>query len=275
MPKVSNNELRKRALSSNEAASSMFKRPKLTPQQTSYKKEDTAEATKEESGPKSSEQSVNLESVIDDLVIKLDRQENVTDLVMVTMAFLPEQMPKIFQNSYKPVASAGTVLQIRNLAKILAEQFNEAGLLKQQYGGGSQQQTNESSTPAADSSKIIVTIDDLDNDDDMENEDNDIAIGDKSKLSLIKTEKLDYSEHEFMAVGGDTTKLSKLQPGTPTTIAKKLPHNLESIVHKKGTNKAFKLNEITADQLNKLNHHSLENMLNQSYDRILKSDGNC
>jgi hypothetical protein len=292
LPRVSSTELRKRALSTNEAAnSSVFKKPKLAPQSTttttSGKREDTTVSESPTaavtvdisggSGLKSENQtSLNLESVIDDLVIKLDRQENVTDLVMVTMAFLPEQMPKIFQNSYKPVASAGTVLQIRNLAKILAEQFSETGLLKAHYGHLSQ--AGGESTPAADSSKIIVTIDDLDKEDEMENEDNpDTGMGEKTKLSLIKTEKLDYSELPESHHDSSSSKLTKLQPGTPNiSISKKLPHNLEQIVQKKGptTNKTFKLNEITTDQLTKLNHHSLENMLNQSYDRILKSDGN-
>lgn len=279
-------EFRKRALSSNETSSNLFKKPKLQQQtSTSRGKDDPPQAsTATSSDPPTvvkPEAERSLETVLDDLVIKLNTKENVTDLVMVTMAFLPEQMPQIFQNSYKPIANAGTNVQIRNLARMLAFHLNEAGLLK-----FSQQPTTSANVPptsaaqitvsepqantATESNKLIVTIDDLDNDDD-DNDDSEMLSGEKAKLNIasIKAEKMDHFDHE------STSPVPKLQSQTSISspMAKKLPQNLEQIVNKKTTNKTFKLNEVTVDQSGKFNSNILENLLNLSYDRILKSDG--
>lgn len=53
---------------------------------------------------------LSLEAAADDLVVKLNQKENVTDLVIVTMAFLPEQIPSTFLASYKPVSNPGKKL---------------------------------------------------------------------------------------------------------------------------------------------------------------------
>lgn len=52
---------------------------------------------------------LSLEAAADDLVVKLNQKENVTDLVIVTMAFLPEQIPSTFLASYKPVSNPGKI----------------------------------------------------------------------------------------------------------------------------------------------------------------------
>lgn len=44
---------------------------------------------------------------IEDLIEKLQQKENITDLVIVSMAFLPEQIPTNFKENYKPVANPG------------------------------------------------------------------------------------------------------------------------------------------------------------------------
>lgn len=46
---------------------------------------------------------------IEDLIQKLQQKENITDLVIVSMAFLPEQIPANFKENYKPVANPGNL----------------------------------------------------------------------------------------------------------------------------------------------------------------------
>ncbi|GFT30810.1 symplekin [Nephila pilipes] len=74
--------------------------------------------------PKSS-----VDNAAEDLVPKLNNT-NVADLVLVSMLNLPEVMPAHFQNTYTPIAAAGTEAQIRHLARLLATQLSAAGLIK-------------------------------------------------------------------------------------------------------------------------------------------------
>lgn len=69
-------------------------------------KNESSVASSPSSVHKSDEHSTT-EDLIENLTQKLYQKENVTDLVIVTMAFLPEQIPSIFHNSYKPVTNPG------------------------------------------------------------------------------------------------------------------------------------------------------------------------
>lgn len=44
------------------------------------------------------------------------------------MVYLPENMPASFQATYTPVESAGTEVQIKHLARLMATQMTAAGL---------------------------------------------------------------------------------------------------------------------------------------------------
>ncbi|XP_066494293.1 symplekin [Tiliqua scincoides] len=54
--------------------------------------------------------------------------ENVANLVLISMVYLPENMPASFQATYTPVESAGTEVQIKHLARLMATQMTAAGL---------------------------------------------------------------------------------------------------------------------------------------------------
>ncbi|KAM9514349.1 LOW QUALITY PROTEIN: symplekin [Guaruba guarouba] len=54
--------------------------------------------------------------------------ENVANLVLISMVYLPEAMPASFQATYTPVESAGTEVQIKHLARLMATQMTAAGL---------------------------------------------------------------------------------------------------------------------------------------------------
>ncbi|XP_029475439.1 symplekin isoform X2 [Rhinatrema bivittatum] len=54
--------------------------------------------------------------------------ENVANLVLISMVYLPETMPASFQATYTPVESAGTEVQIKHLARLMATQMTSAGI---------------------------------------------------------------------------------------------------------------------------------------------------
>lgn len=64
------------------------------------------------------------------LVPKLSDIENATDLVLISLLSLPDQMPAHFQASYTPMGTAGTISQIKHLSRLLATQFTGVGIGK-------------------------------------------------------------------------------------------------------------------------------------------------
>uniref|UniRef100_A0A8C7Y5C3 Symplekin n=1 Tax=Oryzias sinensis TaxID=183150 RepID=A0A8C7Y5C3_9TELE len=54
--------------------------------------------------------------------------ENVANLVLISMVYLPDVMPASFQATYTPVESAGTDAQIKHLARMMATQMTAAGI---------------------------------------------------------------------------------------------------------------------------------------------------
>ena len=190
----------------------------------------------------------SLDSIVEDLMQKLNVQENVADLVMVSMAYLPDQMPSKFQSTYKPISAAGTSNQIRTLARMLAFQLNEAGLLS----------FSESSA-----SKMMISLDDLDNDEDIENEDGEF----ENKIS--KNEILDRSDSLI-----EIKNMTKLQRGNSViNSANKARPGIESLMSKKSNIKTFKLSDITNNSASEFNTKTLEELLKKTYNRILNSEG--
>ncbi|XP_017296283.1 symplekin [Kryptolebias marmoratus] len=54
--------------------------------------------------------------------------ENVANMVLISMVYLPDVMPASFQATYTPVESAGTDAQIKHLARLMATQMTAAGI---------------------------------------------------------------------------------------------------------------------------------------------------
>uniref|UniRef100_A0AAR2JBN1 Symplekin n=1 Tax=Pygocentrus nattereri TaxID=42514 RepID=A0AAR2JBN1_PYGNA len=63
-----------------------------------------------------------------EFLLPLLTSENVANLVLISMVYLPEAMPASFQATYTPVESAGTDAQIKHLARLMATQMTAAGL---------------------------------------------------------------------------------------------------------------------------------------------------
>ena len=62
-----------------------------------------------------------------DIVPKLTK-EAVTDLVLVSMLFLPRSMPSHFQETFTPIAAAGSTTQAEHLGRLMATQMTNAGI---------------------------------------------------------------------------------------------------------------------------------------------------
>ncbi|KAG5844530.1 hypothetical protein ANANG_G00163470 [Anguilla anguilla] len=63
-----------------------------------------------------------------EFLLPLLSPENVANLVLISMVYLPDAMPASFQATYTPVESAGTDAQIKHLARLMATQMTSAGI---------------------------------------------------------------------------------------------------------------------------------------------------
>uniref|UniRef100_A0A8C9U2G6 Symplekin scaffold protein n=1 Tax=Scleropages formosus TaxID=113540 RepID=A0A8C9U2G6_SCLFO len=63
-----------------------------------------------------------------EFLLPLLSPENVANLVLISMVYLPDIMPASFQATYTPVESAGTEAQIKHLARLMATQMTSAGI---------------------------------------------------------------------------------------------------------------------------------------------------
>jgi hypothetical protein len=257
LPKVTANDLKKRPAPQADSSSLQLKKPKIQPSSANLasKLQDPSSLGKQQANSGQLDLS-NFDEVADDFARKLTVKENIADLVIVSMAYLPEQMPAEFLRSYKPISDAGTNQQIKNLAQLLTVLLNDLGVL---------QLKNVVKNEASKSNRDVM-IDDLDNDDDMDENDADFNGDSKQKLMRIKSEKMDTLE------GDPLNTSSNLKMGkTPSTPIKPLP-NLQSILPR-CTNKTFKLGEVTANSASQFTTESLEELLFKTHNRILGADG--
>ncbi|XP_036381586.1 symplekin [Megalops cyprinoides] len=63
-----------------------------------------------------------------EFLLPLLTPDNVANLVLISMVYLPDAMPASFQATYTPVESAGTEAQIKHLARLMATQMTSAGI---------------------------------------------------------------------------------------------------------------------------------------------------
>lgn len=62
-----------------------------------------------------------------DLIPLLDK-DNVTNLVLISMLSLPDNLPTNFSDTYTPIAAAGGQAQVAHLARLLASQMTTVGV---------------------------------------------------------------------------------------------------------------------------------------------------
>ena len=93
---------------------------------------DEEEEEEEEEESSKPEKAVIAESAVDItekfVFNRLQDPTFATELVLVSMTMLPSVMPPHFNNTYTPIAAAGTDGQVRHVSRLLATQLTSAGL---------------------------------------------------------------------------------------------------------------------------------------------------
>lgn len=163
--------------------------------------------------------------------------DNVANLVLISMVYLPDVMPASFQSTYTPVESAGTDAQIRHLARLMATQMTAAGI-----GPGLEQSKNKDSSIKAEEGS--------------------------SKDPLIKR-KTPMMVQAISVVGGHTDKTKESE----VAVVKRLPEPILPTAQTKmagtsGRKKVFRLTDV----IQPLTDSQIENMSSKAVKRILHSE---
>ncbi|XP_045909775.1 symplekin [Micropterus dolomieu] len=171
--------------------------------------------------------------------------ENVANLVLISMVYLPDVMPASFQATYTPVESAGTEAQIKHLARLMATQMTAAGI-----GPGLEQCKARE-------------------DDACKDEGNEEDPGAKDLLIKRKVPAVMLGQ-AISVVGGYTEKVPT--PEAPTAV-KRLPEPILPTAQTKmagasGRKKVFRL----ADVVQTLSDAQIEKLTSKAVKRILHSE---
>uniref|UniRef100_A0A3P8RYG9 Symplekin scaffold protein n=1 Tax=Amphiprion percula TaxID=161767 RepID=A0A3P8RYG9_AMPPE len=171
--------------------------------------------------------------------------ENVANLVLISMVYLPDVMPASFQATYTPVESAGTDAQIKHLARLMATQMTAAGI-----GPGLEQ--------------CKAREDDFGKDEENEDDSN-------AKDFLIKRKVPGVLVGQAISVvGGYTEKTSTSE--APATV-KRLPEPILPSAQTKmtgasGRKKVFRLSDVVQP----LSDTQIEKLTSKAVKRILHSE---
>lgn len=170
--------------------------------------------------------------------------ENVANLVLISMVYLPDIMPASFQATYTPVESAGTDAQIKHLARLMATQMTAAGIgpgLEQCKARGEGAVKEENDDDAASKDLLI-----------------------KRKVPAVMVGQA------ISVVGGYAEKAS---PEVPAAVVKRLPEPILPSAQTKmtgasGRKKVFRLSDI----VQQLSDSQIENLTSKAVKRILHSE---
>ncbi|XP_072301302.1 symplekin [Eucyclogobius newberryi] len=159
--------------------------------------------------------------------------ENVANLVLISMVYLPDVMPASFQSTYTPVESAGTDAQIKHLARLLSTQMTGAGI-----GPGLEQSKNKDTGEDEGSSKDSII---------------------KRKAPMVV--------QNISVVGANTEKTPEIP------VVKRLPEPILPTVQPKtsgssGRKKVFRLSDV----IQPLTDTQLETLSSKAVKRILHSE---
>ncbi|TNN48129.1 Symplekin [Liparis tanakae] len=171
--------------------------------------------------------------------------ENVANLVLISMVYLPDIMPASFQATYTPVESAGTDAQIKHLARLMATQMTAAGI-----GPGLEQCKARE-------------------DDAMKGEGNDEDS--VSKDSFIKRKAAMVGQ--AISVLGGYEKEKTPPPEAPAPVVKRLPEPIVPTGQTKmagpsGRKKVFRLSDVVQP----LSEAEIEKLTSKAIRRILHSE---
>lgn len=171
--------------------------------------------------------------------------ENVANLVLISMVYLPDVMPASFQATYTPVESAGTDAQIKHLARLMATQMTAAGI-----GPGLEQ--------------CKAREDDAGKEDGTEEDSRGKDLLIKRKLPAVMVGQA------ISVVGGYAEKSTT---DAPAAAVKRLPEPIlpsaqTKIAGASGRKKVFRL----ADVIQPLSDTQTENLISKAVSRILYSE---
>uniref|UniRef100_A0A7N8Y782 Symplekin n=1 Tax=Mastacembelus armatus TaxID=205130 RepID=A0A7N8Y782_9TELE len=171
--------------------------------------------------------------------------ENVANLVLISMVYLPDIMPASFQATYTPVESAGTDAQIKHLARLMATQMTAAGIgpgleqCKAREDDAGKEEGNEEDSSAKD---LLI----------------------KRKVPAVMVGQA------ISVVGGYAEKVPATE--TPTTV-KRLPEPILPTTQTKmagvsGRKKVFRLSDVVQP----LSDTQIEKLTSKAVQRILHSE---
>jgi len=222
---------------SSEIQKSMPKidRKRRMDEDSSQQKEDKLDAADQFSLSK----AIELTTV--DIVPKLTK-EAVTDLVLVSMLFLPRSMPSHFQETFTPIAAAGSTTQAEHLGRLMATQMTNAGI-----GVG------------VETAKEIAAAE---------------------AIAEVEAKKRQLTEPKSIPVVGSSTNTQDKQAQIQAKFSVKQPRSIRDIAAELKTGakpqtstrlrkvRQFKLNDVTRV----MNPEDRKTMLLSAYARILKAD---
>ncbi|XP_026232871.1 symplekin [Anabas testudineus] len=171
--------------------------------------------------------------------------ENVANLVLISMVYLPDVMPASFQATYTPVESAGTDAQIKHLARLMATQMTAAGIgpgLEQCKARGDDAGKEEGNEEDSSAKDLLI----------------------KRKVPPVMLGQA------ISVVGGYAEKAPS--PETPTTV-KRLPEPIlptaqTKIAGASGRKKVFRLSDVVQP----LSETQIEKLTSSAVKRILHSE---
>uniref|UniRef100_A0A8C9VRM1 Symplekin scaffold protein n=1 Tax=Scleropages formosus TaxID=113540 RepID=A0A8C9VRM1_SCLFO len=187
-----------------------------------------------------------------EFLLPLLSPENVANLVLISMVYLPDIMPASFQATYTPVESAGTEAQIKHLARLMATQMTSAGI-----GPGLEQ----SKLRDEDTGKDGVEIE------------GGMESSPSSRDQLIKRRVSAVSLGQAISVLGGYGGKTQLSDTEETPQVKRLPEPIlpssqTRVSGTSGRKKVFRL----ADVIQPLTEVQTEKLTNMSVKRILQAE---
>ncbi|KAL4658586.1 symplekin [Arapaima gigas] len=187
-----------------------------------------------------------------EFLLPLLTPENVANLVLISMVYLPDAMPASFQATYTPVESAGTEAQIKHLARLMATQMTSAGI-----GPGLEQSKSRDEDMGKDGTE---------GEGGMESSSSARDLFIKRKVSAVS---LGQAISVLGAYGGKTQSTDAEE----TPQVKRLPEPILPSAQTKvsgvsGRKKVFRL----ADVIQPLTETQMEKLTNMTVKRILQSE---
>ncbi|KAL2093476.1 hypothetical protein ACEWY4_010788 [Coilia grayii] len=187
-----------------------------------------------------------------DFLFPLLTPDNVANLVLISMVYLPNVMPASFQATYTPVESAGTEAQIKHLARLMATQITSAGL-----GPGVEQLKAREEDPNKDAGAGEGTSEDVGS----------------AKDPIIKRKVSAVSLGQAISVLGGYSGKSLTSQSDDVPQTKRLPEPIVPSVQAKsasssGRKKVFRL----ADVVQPLNEAQMAKLTSSAVQRILKAE---